>query len=218
MDTQLAKNVIGVIRAERDSRRASLRDQDPDVAYDVWVFRDEPFINELCLMLLVAIRHHVERELVWAAARVTSDRRPLKGDEYSQRVQDERQKLRTQNGWSELAVKLELHTFTEWASSMETLRLLANSYKHDPASRPDRKLLEHLHLDWSLNYGPLPESPALRTGLAAYLDLEERADYCDIAEELLRRADTFVAEVQRRPDLSPVKWGPVSLNPDDFFR
>jgi hypothetical protein len=45
------------------------------------------------------------------------------------------------------------------------------------------------------------------------------ADFCDIAEELLRRADQFLRAAKKaQPTLSSVKRGPVSLNPADFPR
>lgn len=72
MDTRVAKHVIDVIRAERDSRLARLVAEEPELANALWHVYDEPFINELCLMLLVAIRHQVERELVLLTARVTA--------------------------------------------------------------------------------------------------------------------------------------------------
>ena len=62
MNSKIARATLNVIRKERKRRLASLPD-DPLAADDLWPSADEVFVNELCLMLLVAIRHQVEREL-----------------------------------------------------------------------------------------------------------------------------------------------------------
>src|SRR5829696_9616736 len=93
-DTTVAKNVIRVIKIERGNRLAHLEKEDPEVARALWIGDDEPFINELCLMLLVAIHHHVERELTRLAARVTSDQRELEAEQYEQKLEEERKRLR----------------------------------------------------------------------------------------------------------------------------
>lgn len=206
MNDKLASAVIRVIREERDRIADRLSAGDPDYAYDQWLFTEEPFLNELCLMLLVAIWHHVERELVWLTAQVTSDGRELEGPEYRQRVKKEREFLRS-NGKPRMIAKLQLDRSAEWDSSMETLRLLANSYKHDPTASPDEALLKHLGLDRGVNYAPLAESPDLKKGLAASLGLQDGADYTDIAEELMARCRSFMTEVQENSDLvlSPIK-------------
>jgi hypothetical protein len=46
---------------------AQLRRADPDAAWEQWLFDDLPFINEVRLMLLVAVGHRVERELITLA-------------------------------------------------------------------------------------------------------------------------------------------------------
>jgi hypothetical protein len=213
MDTKVAKDTIKVIRKER-KRRLSRLPNHPDAAYDRWLFSDEPFVNDLCLMLLVAIRHQVERELLGLAARMNGGEKPLSRKQYQQQVEDERKLLR-KKGWSKLIAKLKLKAFADWGTSMETLRLLANSYKHAPSGRPDNDLLKHLKLGLRRNYAPLPESACLRERLAASLNLEKDADYCTIAEELLKRADCFLAEVKQQPGLCKVKWGAVSLSLED---
>lgn len=72
-------------------------------------------INELCLTLLVAIWHNVERELVWISARVTRNGRELDGEQYEQRVQEERKQLRGRNGWEKITAKLRLEGFARRA-------------------------------------------------------------------------------------------------------
>lgn len=215
MDTTVAKGMIRVIRAEKKRRLTRLSDEDSEAAYDQWISFDELFVNELCLILLVAIRHQVERELVLLAACVTNDGKDLDRKQYQQNVKAEREGLKKNKkdggGWEPLITKLKLESFTEWASSMETLRLLANCCKHDPSRKPDQKLLAHLKLK-PANYMPLPESSCFQEGLAASVNLPNKADYCAIAEKLLNRAERFIADVQKQPMVSRVKWGRVSFS------
>jgi len=194
MDTMVAEEMLRMIKAEHDRRVEHLPEED---GYDQWIFIDEPFVNELCLTLLVAIRHQVERELVLIAARVTNGGRELEGEQYTQRIQKERDNLKKHDGWKDIAAKLHLGTFHEWGASMETLRLLANSYKHDPWAVPDEKLLKHLGLSLEVTYKTLSESDDLKKGLAASLNLQSDADYCDISDELLTRAGRFITEVKK---------------------
>jgi hypothetical protein len=171
-------------------------------------------------MLLVSIRHQVERGLVSLATLAGSGGRALRHDEYQQLLKKTRKKA--QKAWKETIVdRLSLKAFREWSRSVECLRLLANSYKHNPLASPDRVLLAHLGLDTSPPYAPLAESETLRKGLARYLQLQADADYCDIADEFLARAGRFLAEVEAkaRADgiLSRLKVGTVSFKPDEML-
>jgi hypothetical protein len=214
VNARLVKDAIALIRRERRRRLDELPDH--EWAYDEWQSHHEPFVNDLCLMLLVAMRHEVERELVKLAAKVTGHGRPLRGDEYAQRVLAQRASLVTRGkGWKSLIATLKLKSFPEWDSSMETLRLVSNSYKHAPTGRPDVELLKHLHLDRRRKYAPLSESDAVRKRLAKSLRLRKSVDYCDIAEELLKRAAQFLKDVASQPSLSPVKYGALSIRPRD---
>jgi hypothetical protein len=60
------------------------------MAYDQWLFTDEPFVNEMCLMVLVALRHQVERRLVFIAARVDTGQLSISRKQYQQNVISER--------------------------------------------------------------------------------------------------------------------------------
>jgi hypothetical protein len=62
MQRDIASQMIKVIRTEKKLRSGRLRQADPIAAWEQWLFTDLPFINEMCLILLVAIRHRVERE------------------------------------------------------------------------------------------------------------------------------------------------------------
>ncbi|HLE57757.1 MAG TPA: hypothetical protein VJB15_11795 [Rhodothermia bacterium] len=216
MNTAVVKDLIAVIRTERDRRIPTLEDEHPDYAADRWLFTDEPFLNELGLVLLVAIRHQLEGELIRLAARVTDDRHEMSGDEYRQRIEDERERLRT-DGWKFLIAKLRLQAFPEWNTSLKTLQLLANDYKHNPSHGPGEDLLKHLGLNPMISrsptvrYAPLPESRHFREALALSLNLDSAADYSAIADGFLSRAERLLADVEQQLGLSPVKCGPVSL-------
>ena len=145
MDSRTAKEVIGVIRSERQRRYDRLKDEDPEAARDQWLDIDEPFINEMCLMVLVALHHQVERELVFLAARANAGPTIIR-QQYLKSVQDRRKQLRSKGGTSRLIVTLKLKSFTEWEKSMKTLQLLANCFKHEPHQEPDETLLKHLNL------------------------------------------------------------------------
>jgi hypothetical protein len=73
MEMRILKDIIAVIRAEQQRRESLLTDEEPNFAYDQWLFTDAPFVAELCLMLLVTLRHQVERELARLAARAVGD-------------------------------------------------------------------------------------------------------------------------------------------------
>jgi hypothetical protein len=164
-------------RSRKKSLTSRLRNEDPHVACDVWLFTDEPFVNEMCLMVLVAIRHQVERELVFLAARANGVTTMDLG-QYRQSVMTGRAGLIKKGGWKELSAKLNLDSFAEWGKSMETLRLLANCLKHGPWQEPEEELLKHLRLPTVsqlqppfAGYMPLPESDAFREGLALSINL-----------------------------------------------
>jgi hypothetical protein len=203
--------VLKVIREECARRRRELPD-DHEVASEQWTFDDLRFINELCLTLLVAVRHQVEREVVGLAARVGTNSTLLSRKECRERVRNQRDQARTRQGRDALNRLLQLDRCREW-SSMEALRLLANSYKHNPYSQPDQELLEFLKLDRSRNYMPLPESAAFQEGLAEFLGLGRDADYCDIVEHFLAVSERFVADVQNQNTFCRVS-GRVSLIDD----
>ncbi len=93
MDTRIARDIVEVIRAEREKRIDRLADEDPDYAHDQWLFADEPFINDMCLMVLVALRHQVERRLVSLAARAGSEQ-AMTREEYWRKVGEQRKKVK----------------------------------------------------------------------------------------------------------------------------
>jgi hypothetical protein len=221
MGIGILKEMIDVIRAEQQRRASLLTDEDPNFAYDHWLFKDEPFVNELCLMLMVTLNHQVERELVGLAARADEGGKEISGQQYQVKVKQLRKTNRKGKniGWDWKAISKRLKPKScEKYKFIEALRLLSNSYKHDPSMEPDEKLLKKLNLETGVNYAPLPESDTLRKGFADFFGLGKDADYCDIAERFVDIAGDFLAEVKSRTKLSKVKWGAVSLNPNDFAR
>ena len=217
MDARVLKDMVATVRAERRRRKQPLTGEDDDSPHDRWLFVDEPFVNELCLVLLVALRHELERELVRFAARSRDDGRQIGGKRYEQTVREAREDLRKRGGWGRLAETLKIKSCAGY-TELEALRLLANSYKHDPWKGPSRDLLQLLRLDANANYARLAESDALREKLAVLIGLEAGADYCEIADRFVDVASEFVSGVQKHVKLSPIRRGPISLNPSDFAR
>ena len=215
MDTRLVKNIVGVIRNEQQRRVSLLEDMHPEVADDQWLFRDLPFVAELCLMLLVAMRHQVERELISFAARAADDGREITPQQYQERVKELRQSGGKGWNWKVIHARVKLKS-CEGERQIEALRLLANSYKHDPSKKPDEDLLRLLNLETDVTYAPLPESDGLQEGLALFIGLEKDADYCDITETFMTIVGRFIEDVQKKTQLSRVRWGGASLT--DFAR
>ena len=200
--------MLNVIRTENELRSDRLESEDAAVAYNQWMSTDMPFINEMCLMLLVAIRHQLERELLFIAARAGAAR-TITRKQYQQNVTTERLRLR-QHGWKDLTARLDLTSFAAWGESMKTLHLLANCLKHEPWQQPDEELLKHLKLPVNrpepliVGYMPLPESNCFREGLAVSVNLQKDADYCDIAEKFVELANQFLEDVRQNTKLSRV--------------
>lgn len=240
MEMGIFKDVIAVVRAEAQRREGRLANQHPDAAYDQWLFVDAPFLNELCLMLLVTLRHQIERELVMLAARMADDKKKtISLAQYRRNVQRERKLLQKdkKNGWQNMYAKLGVRSSDgtkDIVADLEALRHLANSYKHDPLGEPCAQLVALLNLpgwrelsrheprtslnrDSGVNYAALPESNLLREGLAVFIGLAKEADYCDIASKFVEIVSEFLDDLKSRTALMPFE-GLVSMNPEDFAR
>jgi hypothetical protein len=165
-------------------------------------------------MLLVGLRHQVDRELLGLAARAVDDEKDISLAQYQELVQ--RLQSKTRN-WNAISCKLKLDSY-EGYRALEPLRLLANLYKHDFDMQPNEPLLKLLNLETGVNYARLSESDSLREGLAVFIGLGRDADYCDIAERFVDIADRFLADVQNRTQLSRVRRGCLSNDPDAFAR
>jgi hypothetical protein len=218
----LAFRLLDTIRREqrRHLRWVHKREKEgAEYAAEEYQFGDQPFLNGVCLVLLVTIWHEVERELVGFAARVAYDGQLILGDSYRDRVRLERELFRVGKTKHQVIEKLGLEAFPAWSAEMKTLNLLANCYKHDPSGRPDAKILGHLKMraipqrrPLRVDYAPLSESDLFREGLARSLALPKHADYCAIVAEMLARAGAFLDAVEGQAHIQKVKWGPVALN------
>ena len=188
MDTRILKDMISVIRTEKERRTSILKALDPDIAYDQWLFTDAPFVNELCLMFLVTLRHQVERELVGLAARADAGTNEISGQEYKEKVtQLQKTNKKGENigwKWDEINKRLKFKSCKKY-KFIEALRLLSNLYKHDTSMVPDEQLLKLLQLETGVNYTFLSESDALQEGFANFIGLGNDADYCDIADRFV---------------------------------
>jgi hypothetical protein len=137
MELTDARAYLDVIKAE-EQRRAQLLPDHPDAAYDRWFFYDAPFINELCIVFLVALRHHIERRLIFLAACAADGGRPITKEEFLARVK-ELSNLKASARWDEISGRLTPDRCAHY-HVIEALRHLANAYKHDPSLEPDDRL------------------------------------------------------------------------------
>jgi hypothetical protein len=217
MEFDVWREMISVIRVEQKKRGALSPDEDVDSASDRWLFKDQPFINELCLMLLVALWHQLEREVVSLAARSTDDGQEINYQQYEQNVEKERKTLgnNPRGWWKTISARFRIKS-CEGHKSIDTLRLLANSYKHDPAMKPQKKLLEALNLNTEDKYARLPESESVQKAFATSLGLGMNASYCDIAGRCVDIASNFFLSMESQTTLSPIKPRRVSMMPRDF--
>lgn len=224
MHTEMAKEMIRLIRTEEKRRLDRLENQEALFegqdfgSYEQWLFTDGPFINEMCLMVLVGLRHQVERELVSLAARVGARATcpecgqnawvkigpTITREQYQQNARNQREQLRQdpKDGWANLMARLN-PKFSPEEHFMKTLRLLANCFKHAPDQDPDKKLLTHLGLPLIppgllvVGYMPLPQSIDFRKGLARSVNLPSDADYCTIADKFVDLADQYLEDVRK---------------------
>ena len=211
MDFTRSKAVLAVIRHE--AQRRDEVERDPHWAYEQQ-FADNAFTNELCLILLVALRHQLERKLIRLAARAGYGGAEIGGPQYEQGLLDLRKAGSGATDWNKVNGRLGI-TSANRPSPIESLRLLANAYKHDPNTQPDQ-LVTHLGLSTSISYAELPESDALREGLAVSVGLAPSANYSAIAERFIDPVEAFLSDIENRVPLSRVRWGPVGLT--DFLR
>lgn len=192
---------MATIAAERERRIKSLP-TDVYAALTNWSEVDDPFIAELVLLMLVAVFHQVERELVWLAAGTSNGGSPIEFDKYQQRAGEQRERWRNGKTRRKFIREFRLDSLEEWRT-IEALRLLANCYKHDPGTKPSQELLRRLGMPLTPNeplvtsYAALPESENFREGLAQWVGVDRQAHYCQIADRLLDRVDLFLADARR---------------------
>lgn len=215
MNTDLARRMLALARQERD-RRAENASQSPGYAED-WLLVDEPFVNEICLVVLVAVYHQIERELVLLGARIAPGRDVISHADYEANVQRIKAAVRDRptNGWQDLTRCLDLTNRPEW-KSLQALRLIANGYKHDPFGGISGELLDHLGLSPTISESPrityagIADSLEFRERLAIYLGLAARSDYADIGEAFLSRAERFIGSIAELPQICRITSSRVS--------
>lgn len=210
MELSDAEAFIKLVASEYDRRQSLLPENDNSgLAYDQWMFTDLPFLHDLCVLYLIAVRHHIERRLLHFATRATEHGSRIKKSDYESR---QKQLLTLPQGkrWKEIEKRLTPNRCARY-SSVEALRLLANSYKHDPLLRPDKELLGHLQLDTNLSYAPIPESLALQKGLARVVGLADDAHFLKITQKFIDHTEEFLKDVEVKNKLSTVNWGRFSF-------
>ena len=129
-----AKAYLDVIK-DAEQRRAKLLPDDPDAAYDQWLFHDAPFINELCIVFLVALRHHVEHRLTFFAACAADGGKPISRTEFSDRM---KQLSKPKAKWDAIEKRLHPDQCVHY-QVIEALQHLANAYKHNANLEPDHR-------------------------------------------------------------------------------
>jgi hypothetical protein len=215
MNNDISGEMIGVIRREQARRLPEITDENQDYVLDHWLFKDEPFLNELCLMLLVVQRHQLERNLIWLAAKLGETDTILSQQQYKENIRQEREECRKRDGWKKLCKKLKLES-CEGFDAIEIHRLLVNSYKHHPLMEPDEELVSKLRIDTIINFASLPENDLIRERVANSIGLPGGATYCDIAEGFMHIVTRFFDRVQVQATFSEVRLDRVSFNPKDF--
>ncbi|MGH9444355.1 MAG: hypothetical protein ACRD3O_01235 [Terriglobia bacterium] len=68
MDLTDAQAFIDLVSREYERREALLPGGGDGAGYDQWVFTDLPFLHDVCILYLVAVRHHIDRRLLFLAA------------------------------------------------------------------------------------------------------------------------------------------------------
>ena len=216
MNTKLIRAAIDLIRAEEERRVAELPSENTNAAYDRYVFTDLPFVNELYLMLLVAMWHQIEKELICLAARVDGSTDEMTQDDHKKAVYDLAKK-RPKERWPMIEGKLRLKTFSDH-KTLKLLQKLANTYKHDPFGRPSEKLLKCLNLQPGVPYAYLPASDETAEGLCKALGLDSAEGYSGIAAAFLKSAEQFLAKLNKETKLRPIERRSASLNPNHMER
>ena len=202
MNTQIFKDIITIIKNEQAQRLSRLDNQHPDYAYNQWLFTDLPFINELCLMLLVTLRHELERILIAFASRVNENKTKMSAEEYNKKVEGYN-KMGQKKKWKEINKKLNIESYDKY-KFIEVLRFLSNSYKHDSFGSPSKDLLSYLNLDTEIDYCPLSEGGIFQKELSKFIGLSENADYYNITECFVGIASDCLSYIKNNNKLCTV--------------
>jgi hypothetical protein len=216
MEAKVYKEILEVIKTEEKRRVSTLPDH-RDAADHLWTFRHEPLLNELCLMLLVTLRHHVERVLIGFAARSLDGGRPISREAYEAHI---RELLNFDKGrssdrtWKEIKRRLNIDSSSPKATCLKGLRLLANSYKHDPFGEPSDELKKFLGRP-EVNFEPLPRGYLVREELAKLVGLDKDASYPEIVEGYLTSVNEYLSDLESRNGLSEIEPFPAPIKPEE---
>lgn len=211
-------DMIKVIKDDQKKRDKQRKRMDPDEGYDQWLFEDQPFLNRFCLMLLVSLRHEIERALTGIAVRTNESVEEISATKYMEKIWESQHKKNKKGqivpkifDYREMEKILNLKNCIKY-KYIEPLRLLSNIFKHGNPMEPDDALLESLKMDNSLNYCEIFESQKFQEGLAKFIGLERDSDFCQIVERYLNIAKDFIKEVADQNELCAILWQPVPLD------
>jgi len=217
VNTELIRSLVGFVKAEEQARQIARSSMSPDDAYYRATFHDTPLTNELYLLVLLFLWHDIEKEMLLLAARSTAQNTtPISHDEYGKEIR-RLASLKGEKIEKELRRLLPALDAAAW-KLLDVLRLLANSFKHNPFDKPSSALLTKLGLGENLNYASLSESGAIRFGLGKFLGINEEATFSEIVDAVCKRCSGIVLMLEAGTPLRSFEHARVSLNPATFER
>ena len=217
MNTQLIKALVELVKSEEHNRATARHSMSPDEAYYHATFHDTPLTNELYLLVLLFVWHHIEKEIVLLAAlSAVRSPSPITRDEYGKEVR-RIEALGQGKRRKELEQLLPKIDTRDW-DFLDTLRLLANSFKHDPFGKPKDVLLKRLGLSENMNYASLSESGAVRFGLGKFLGIRDDVEFSEIVEAVCKTCDRLLFLLRAATPLRSFEYERVSLHPETFER
>jgi hypothetical protein len=215
MNKKLIRSLVEFVKTEERNRATARESMSPEAAYDHAIFYDNPLTNELYLLVLLFMWHDIEKEIVLASARSgVQDSSPISRDDFRKEV-ERLAGLTFEKRRIEIEKRLPTIDRPSW-DLLDLLRLLANSFKHDPFDKPDHRLLGRLSLAPNMNYATLAESGAVRYGLGRFLGIGDDVSFAEIVEEIRKRCGRILLMLQAGTLSRPFKPERMSLNPDSF--
>ena len=221
MDKFIFQQMIEAITSEQLRRDCSIQDLSPEEACDQILYIDEPFINELCLIVLVVLRHYIERELLVLAARTVKGKQSISMKEFKHNLKTlcnmNKKGDFTGINWEKVNGKIN-HEKLDKFYIIDCLRVVSNCYKHNIRMAPNKELLELLSLDQNPDkYDSLIDSKAIQSSLARIVDVNKNASYKEIFEKFIEVADAFLKKVAEQAKPCKISRKPVSLNPNEML-
>lgn len=218
MNRKLVKSLVELVRTEERSREDLRASMSPDASYYKATFHDDPLTNELYLLVLLFMWHELEKEIVLMAALSSAeDASPMTRDGHRQEVKRISKLKPEAKKRAAIEKRLPALDIRAW-ELLDVLRLLANSFKHNPFGKPNRQLLERLGLPENMNHGTLSESGAVRFGLGKFLGVGDDVSFSEIVDAVRKSCDRILLSLESGTPLRPWAHERVSLNPDTFER